>query len=65
MPIEKLSGRYRISTDLRSSTIDRSFRNKICCYLCKETVFTLIRVRNESGLKVKPSLYICSPCSKK
>ena len=64
MPIEKLSNKSKIHTDLRSSTMVR-LSNKICCYICKETVFTLIRVRNASGSKVKPSLYICSPCSKK
>ncbi len=65
MPIEKIGGKYRIYTDLRSSTFDRSFRNKICCYICKETVFTLRRVRDASGSKIKPSLYICSPCNGK
>ncbi len=65
MPIERLNGRYRIYTDLRSSTMDHSLSNKVCCYICKETVFTLIRVRDESGLKIKPSLYICSPCNGK
>lgn len=65
MPIEKIGDRYRISTDMRSSTMDSSFRSKVCCYLCKETVFTLRRVRDESGSKIRPALYVCSPCNKK
>ncbi len=65
MPIEKLSSRAKIHTDLRSSTFDNQFNNKICCYLCKETVFTLRRARDESGVKIKPARYVCSHCGGK
>lgn len=54
MPIEKL-------VNESDSIIIENFVIKMCCYKCKETQFTLFRIK-ENGKKIEPAKYICEIC---
>ncbi len=60
MPVEKKLDRPT-DTDPSSITYNRMQR-VICCSECSEGSFTMYRVKDTDGNKVKPAKYICQPC---
>ena len=62
MPIDKLEKPRSTDVNLSSITLNIAMQRTICCSECGESQFTLRRVRDEEGKKVKPSKYICTEC---
>ena len=65
MPIDKLEKPKLTDVDPSSITFNLNMQRQICCSECGETQFTLFRVRDESGKKVRPAKYICKECRKR
>lgn len=65
MPIDKLEKLRITDTDRSSVTLDLNFKKIVCCSECGETQFTLRRVTDEKGKKVRPAKFICVMCYKK
>jgi len=63
MPVDKL-GKVVSDVDPTSLTMNVRLQRVICCSKCGETQFTLRRVKDEQGNKVKPSKFICVECYK-
>lgn len=63
MPIEKFR-EIKSSVDPSSLTLNINLQNQICCSECGETRFTLRRVKDSEGRKIKPAKYVCSECYK-
>jgi len=62
MPIDKLGKPKLTDVDPSSITFNLNMQRQICCSECGETQFTLYRVRDTEGRKVKPAKYICPEC---
>jgi hypothetical protein len=65
MPIEKLGVHPDSSVDPKSVTLNSKMQQVICCSECGETNFTLRRVRDAEGRKMKPAKYICVECARR
>ncbi len=63
MPIEKFEV-HQSDVDSRSLTLNMRMQHQICCSVCGESGFTLRRVRDSEGKKIKPARYICVECQK-
>jgi len=63
MPIEKFQ-EHMSDVDPRSITLNINLQHQLCCSLCGESGFTLRRVKDSKGKKVKPARYICGECYK-
>jgi len=65
MPVDKLEKLRKTDIDLSSITLNVFMHRVICCSECGETQFTLRRVRDKEGKKIKPSKFICVECYKR
>lgn len=63
MTIEKFQTQVG-DIDSRSITLNTNMQHQICCSECGETSFTLRRVKDSEGKKVKPARYVCVECYK-
>lgn len=62
MPVDKLEKPRLTDVDLSSITMNAAMQRVLCCCECGETQFTLRRVKDENGKKVRPSKFICVYC---
>lgn len=65
MPVDKLEERRPTDTDPSSITYNSKMQRVICCSECSEGSFTMRRVKDADGNRVRPAKYICQPCWKK
>jgi len=65
MPIDKLEKPRITDVDPSSITLNMFMQRTVCCSECSETQFTLRRVKDKYGKKVKPAKFICTECYKK
>jgi len=65
MPIDKLEKPRVTDITPSSITMNMFMQRVVCCSECGETQFTLRRVKDERGKKIRPAKFICVECYKK
>lgn len=65
MPIDRLEKPRKTDVDPSSVKVDLYGKRMLCCHNCGETTFTLRRIRDAEGNKIKPPKFICVECYKR